>query len=285
MNYKKSSFLALLMLLTVGLMAQRPSGYKLKLGDQFRVTVTIKQNIEQTMLGQTMETKQTISTVDLYEVVAVTSEGYKMRTTGLSRSLNTETGGGSVTMDSGMEGDDHLAFRVLTGKSYYVTMNQYGRFLSLEGMDSFNSAVKTELEGTALEDQSNELLAGFDEAILSTSFNGQFYIYPEPEVPWERTVKSAVNGLPVSVTYDFSWKDNNTILATGDMTMSGELESMGQIMTADMAGTQTSEFKLDAATGLATIIKTLQDMDGSLELQGISVPMVLNTEVTVRITK
>lgn len=277
--------MAMLMLMTLGLMAQRPSAYKLKLGDQFRVTATIKQNIEQTMLGQTMETVQTIKTVDLYEVVAVTGQGYKMRTTGLSRSLYTESGGGSVTMDSDMEGDDHLAFRALTGKSYYVLMNQYGRFLSFEGMDSFNSAVKTELEGTILEDQADQLLEGFDEASLSTAFNGQFYIYPEPGESWERTVKTAVNGLPVSVTYDFSWQDNNTILATGDMTMSGELETMGQVMTADMTGSQTSEFKLDPTTGLAMTITTLQDMDGSLELQDISVPMVLKTEVTVRITK
>ena len=142
MKFKKTGLAVLLMLLVCQLQAQRPKGYKLEVGEQFKVTATVEQDITQSMLGQSIETQQTITTVDLYEVVSVTNSEIKMRTTGMSRSLFTETGGGSVSMDSDLEGDEHLAFRALTNKSYYVVINKYGRFLRFEEMDKFHSAVK-----------------------------------------------------------------------------------------------------------------------------------------------
>ena len=285
MHTRKLGVLGVLLSIAFQLAAQGPQGYTLKVGDQFRVTAEVKQDIIQTMLGQEMETKQTITTVDIYEVVAVTNEGYKMRTTGLSRSLYTETGGGSVTLDSDIDGDDNLSFRVLTGKSYYVVMNRYGSLLRFEGMDDFNNAVKSDLEGTILEDQADALLSAFEEKPLKTAFDGQFYIYKEPGKDWSRSVDTEINQLPISVDYAFSRVDAQTIKAAGPMVMAGEMEIMGNMMTADMSGDQTTFFKLDSSTGLPRTINTLQSMSGSMEVSDLTVPMTLKTEVNVKVTK
>ncbi len=285
MHKRKLGLLGVLLSVALQLTAQGPQSYTFKVGDQFRVTAEVNQDIIQTMLGQEMETKQTITTVDFYEVVAVTNEGYKMRTTGLSRSLYTEAGGGSVAIDSEKEGDDNLAFRVLTGKSYYVVMNRYGRLLRFEGMDDFNNAVKSDLAGTILEDQADALLTAFEEKPLKTAFNGQFYIYKEPGKDWGRSVDTEINQLPISVDYTFSRVDAQTIKATGPMVMVGEMEIMGNQMTADMSGDQTTFFKVDSSTGLPSTINTLQSMTGSLEVSDLTVPMTLKTEVSVKITK
>ena len=128
------------------------------------------------------ETTQSITTVDRYEVVKVTDSEIHILTTGISRSLYTETAGGSVTMDSDLE-EMSTCICVLTGKSYTIVMNKYGRFLRFEEMEAFRNDVSAELKGTILEDSVDDLLAGFEEKTLSTA-EGQFYIYPEPSKQW-----------------------------------------------------------------------------------------------------
>ena len=136
MNFK-TTLVTLVLLAAIYTSAQSQDRYRFKVGDQFKVTSEVKQEIEQTTLGQTIETTQNITTVDQYEVVKASDNEFLLKTTGLSRSLYTETGGGSVSFDSDMEGDEHLAFRAMTNKTYYVRINQYGRFLGFEGMDAF----------------------------------------------------------------------------------------------------------------------------------------------------
>jgi len=265
--------------------AQRITEYSLRTGDQFRVTTEVKQTIVQTMFGQEVETRQNINTVDLYEVVAVTSEGYKIRTTGLRRSLLTESSGGTVSMDSDLEGDEHLAFQVLTNQSYYVIMNKYGRFLRFEGLDEFKNEVRSDLKGTILESGTEELLESFNDETLGDAFDGQFFIYQEPGKPWGRDASINMGNLPITVSFSFRYDVTDAIVADGAMVMAGDLEIEGQKMKADMAGNQTSRFVLDKDSGLPVAIRTVQDLDGSLEVSDLTVPMTLKTEVAVILKK
>jgi len=285
MNYRKVFTLLLLVGFTFQLHAQRPSRYNLRVGDQFKVTASVEQDITQTMFGQKVETEQNITTIDLYEVISVSDEGYLMKTTGLSRNLKMSSAQGEVSIDSDLGGDEHLAFRALTNKSYYVEMNWYGRFLRFQGIDEMKEEIRKELLGTLLEENTDDLMAGIEEETLSNAFNGQFYIYPEPGKSLDREATMVVNNLPVTIAYNFSWVDDGTISATGDMSLSGDFEVMGQQMTAAMEGIQTSLFKIDAETGLAMTIETEQDLDGSLEFQDISIPMTIKTMVEVTVSK
>ena len=281
----KTSLATLIFLVAITTAAQSQDRYRFKIGDEFTVTSEIKQEIEQTMFGQTMETIQNITTVDKYEVVEASNNEYLLKTTGLSRSIYTETGGGSVSFDSNKEGDEHLAFRALTNKSFYVRINQYGRFLGFEGMDAFDAAVKADLVGTDMEGQGDELLSSFDEETLGVAVDGQFYIYPESGKSWSRKATMKVNQLPVSVSFDFERTGKHEISAAGPMSLSGDFEVMGQMMSADIEGIQNTVFTLDKKTGLPLNINTLQEMEGDLNVSDLSVPMSLKTIVKVTITK
>ncbi|OEK03616.1 hypothetical protein BFP97_19770 [Roseivirga sp. 4D4] len=285
MKFKKEILALLGLFVALNLSAQKPTEYKLNKGDQFRVSVVVKQDIEQNMFGQNMTTTQEITTIDLYEVVDTNNDGFLFKTTGLSRTLLSKTPQGSMSMDSDLDGDEHLAFRALSGKSYYIWMNKYGKVLSIEGLDELGEAVKKDLTGTVLESSADQLLTSFDAKTLTTSFDGQFYIYKEPGKQWDREANMVVNNLPISVTYAFSYSGDAEITSEGDMILSGEFETMGQQMTAEMIGTQKSVFSLDAQTGMSKSIKTIQELEGELSIQGTSVPMSLKTEVTVEITK
>ncbi|MBO3700021.1 DUF6263 family protein [Roseivirga sp. E12] len=282
----KREFLALVgLLITLNISAQKPTEYKLQKGDQFKVSVVVKQDIEQNMFGQTVTTTQEITSTDLYEVVEANSDEYLLKTTGLSRTLLTESPQGSMSMDSDLEGDEHLAFRALSGKSYYIRMNKYGKVMSIEGLDELSTAVKNDLEGTVLEGSADQLLTAYDVKTLTSAFDGQFYIYKEPRKRWNRETNMVVNNLPINITYDFSYSGDSEITAEGDMTLSGDFETMGQQMSAEMAGNQKSVFSLDSQTGLSTDISTVQKMEGSLSIQDTSIPMSFTTEVTVRIIR
>lgn len=285
MKFKKEIIALFGLFIALNLSAQKPTDYKLKKGDQFRVSVVVKQDIEQDMFGQTTTTIQEITTVDLYEVVDVNGDGFLFKTTGLSRTLLTKGPQGTMSMDSALDGDDHLAFSVFNGKSYYVRMNKYGRTLSIEGLDKFGEAVKKDLAGTVLEGSADQLLSAYDVKTLTNSFDGQFYIYKEPGKEWDREANMVFNNLPISVTYGFSYSGDSEITANGDMILSGEFETMGQEMSAEMIGTQKSVFSINASTGMSKSIKTVQDMEGQLEIQSMSVPMRLKTEIDVKITR
>lgn len=284
MNFKSLATL-FLCLLTLSAFGQSPKSYSFNEGDKFKVNAVVEQKIEQTMFGQVMETTQKISTTDLYEVVAVSSEGYRLKTTGLSRSFQTISSQGTVSMDSDMEGDEHLAFRTLKGKSYFIDMNIYGKALSMQGLDELKADIISELKGTPLESSAEQLTGAFEEESLMTSFNGQFFIYQMPGEPWQNNFETMVNSLPIQVDLQFEYSSTNEIQAKGKMLMTGEFEVSGQQMGAEMQGDQTSNFKISPDTGLSYEIITNQKLEGNLEVQDIKVPMVLNTSVKVTIIK
>lgn len=273
-----------LLMVASQLKGQAPTRYNLKLGDKFIVTSEVVQNISQSMMGQSMTTDQNITTVDLYEVVEVSDNSYKFKTTGLNRKMDMMAPGTSLALDSDGEGDEHLAVKALTGKSYFIEMNIYGKVLDITGLDELANEVKADLVGTPIESTTTELLAAFNKETLTTAFEGQFYVYKEPnESTWSRKMDMVVNNLPISLTLDYSVSGANEISAAGDMTLDGEITVQGMAITAKMNGIQSTKYELDGATGMSRKITTEQDMQGDLEVQGMTVPMTLKTKVNVTI--
>ena len=283
---KRRMYIAVLALLLASthLFAQAPTRYTLSEGDTFTATSVVDQNIEQSLFGQTMTTTQNIISVDIYEVVAVTAQGYRLKTTGISRKLDTTSPQGTISMDSEKEGDDNLAFRALSGKTYFIDMDHTGKVISMDGVTELKDAVRAELAGTALESVAESLLDAYSETTLFNSFEGLFHIYPEAgNTSLNRQEEMVINNLPIFMDISFKPEGANSIVADGTLTMLGDINVGGVPMTADMKGTQTSTFSINAANGMSTKIETIQDMEGELQVQGTSVPMTLKTKVTVTI--
>ena len=97
--------------------AQKPQGYSLDKGMKIEVLSSVNQVITQTVEGQRYETIQDIVTSDQFEVVEVLDNGYKIKMTGMYRTLTMEGPGQEMEMDSRKEGDSNLAFKAKTFQS------------------------------------------------------------------------------------------------------------------------------------------------------------------------
>ena len=193
--------------------------------------------------------------------------------------------GQEMAMDSRKEGDSNLAFKALTGKSFHFVMDKKGKVSSIEGLDEYHTAIKSELTGTSLESGIESIIESVSEAALITGIEGQFWIFPNAdEATWNRSSETISNGLPVKISSEFYWDSDASILAAGEMTLEGATTVQGMDMSTSMKGTQNTIFDLDKNTGLCTLIQTQQEMIGTMEMQGMSIPMVNKTTTSVTFT-
>jgi hypothetical protein len=263
-------------------MAQKPQGYSLDKGMKIEVMSSVTQVITQTVEGQNYETSTEIVTSDQFEVMEVLDNGYKIKMTGMYRTLGMQAPGQKMEMDSRKEGDSNLAYRALTGKSFQFEMDNKGKLLSFEGLDDYYAAIKLELTGTVLEGSIETVIESISEATLTSGLDGQFYIYPNSnEATWNRTTKTVANNLPVTISSEFTWDSDNSILAAGEMLLEGTTTVQGMAMSTSMKGVQNTIFDLDRGTGLSTLIQTQQRLSGKMEMQGMSIPMELTTTTKV----
>lgn len=265
-----------LLVVTV-LTAQKPRYYNLKVGDKFTASAEITQTVEQDLMGQSQTTNQTILNVDEYEVMSFENGIYRLKSTGIRRKVKM-SGALDLEMDSDAEGPVNLAMSALTGKSFYMKMDRYGKVIELENFDNYKEEVGADFEGTMLEGQKDLILKELQEKTIKTSFEIYFNLYaPGKRKTWEAEYEMTVNNLPIAVATSYARKGAKKIAATGKMTLTGEIEIQGAVMTADLSGTQLTNYQLDKKTGLPTKVETNQDLSGEMKLQGMTIPMTIKT--------
>lgn len=276
--------LALALLVSFQVSAQKPNAYRLKTGDKFVATVEITQHIEQDLMGQSQVTDQDMLTVDEYEVVKREEGTILLKVTGLRRQL-TISGAMNISMDSDSDDEISVPIKVLTGKSYYVTIDVYGKVMKVEGLEEFRDQVRSELKSTIVAGQTAQILDPISTEVIKTSFEGFFYIYsPDRRKKWNRESAVTINNLPVTVSTNFVREKRKKLVANGTLSITGDIEAQGMTMTADMTGTQVSEFVLDKKTGLSKSVETKQEMTGQLGLESFDIPMTMTTVTKVTVS-
>lgn len=276
--------LTLTLLVSFQVSAQKPKAYRLKTGDKFVVNVEVTQRIEQEIMGQSQVTGQDMLTVDEYEVVRNEGGTILLKTTGLSRKL-TISGVMDVTMDSSSDDETSEPLKVLTGKSYFITVDTYGKVLKIEGLEEMRDQMREELKSTIVAGQTDQILNQVNEDVIRTSFEGFFHIYsPDRKKKWKRDYEVTINNLPVAVSTEFVREKQKKLVATGSLSIAGDIDVQGMTVAADMSGTQVSTFVLDKKTGLSKTVETKQDMTGQLNLQSFDVPMTMSTVTKVTVS-
>ncbi|MCE7991422.1 MAG: hypothetical protein HEP71_05555 [Roseivirga sp.] len=280
---RKLILLALGVMIVVTAAAQKPRSYRLKVGDKFTTTAEITQAIEQDLMGQNQSINQTILNVDEYEVVLFEDGVYRLKSTGIRRKVEM-SGATAIDMDSDLDGVANLALRALTGKSFYMKMDIYGKVLELEDFDDYKKEVGADFEGTMLESQKEPILMALNEETIKTSFEIFFHLYaPGKRKTWEDEYEMTVNNLPIAVATNYV-RNGKKISATGTMALTGEVDVQGATMTADLSGTQKTDYQLDKKTGLPTLVETKQDLSGEMNIQNMTIPMTIKTISKATIT-
>lgn len=276
----------LLILLQTAAMAQRPSGYTLKVGDLFRIHIEATQEIAQTVMGQTQEIKQATINVDDYEVIAAAHGVYTIKTTSIQRQLENASPMGSMVIDSESDDPQSAPFRAMVNQTYQFKMNKMGEILEVEGLETMTASIREGLTDNGLGAQADDILAAFEEEILISTLSQQFNLYePQMNDSWSKSNTMVVLGTPITTNSTFQWEGNNVINGASDIEMTGDIEQMGMAMTMDVTGIQQTKITLDEATGMPTQVVMDQEISGDVEAQGMTIPLSITGITTCTIVK
>lgn len=277
--------LALMIIATLA-NAQKPTGYSLKKGDVFTMTQVTKQDVKQEAMGQSIESIQNTENVDEIEVMAVNGNSYTLKVTAMKRSVAMSSPMGSMEMSSDIEGGQNAPMKIMTNKSYMVELSNKGKVSKVSGVEEMKASMKQEFEAANLGANSDQMLVTYTEDLLKTTIETVFSIYNEVEAAeWSNTSATVVNGLPITYENSFKWDNDKTILAEATMTINGSTEAMGQSLSTDMKGDQQTIIDLDVKTGMPMTTQSMQSFEGSIETQGMSIPMTIKSEIKTTIVK
>lgn len=284
---RKRMMLTMSLLLTVTIaQAQKPSGYKLNKGDKYTITSETDIGTSQEAMGQTIETNQTALNVNDYEILEVNGDIYTLRATNVRRKVTISSAFMSTEMDSDVEGDQNVPFKLMTGKSYTFKMNKFGQILEINGLESLKADLKKELEGTMFSATADQILTVYDQKMIKGELEAQFTFYNTGSgSEWTTKTDSNVNNIPASFENKYKWDNDKTILLSSTISVDGDIPAMGQAMKTVLNGDQQTIIDLNRQTGFPTKIQSQQQMKGSMEAQGMQIPMTMTAETTTTVVK
>lgn len=264
--------------------------FDLKPGDKYQFSSVAKQEIVQEAMGQKITTTQDISTEYIYTVQAQQDGVTQIDVTISAIKMDTDVGGMQrITFDSSDPEAGNSELKVLSnviGKSFRLYIKENGSILKVEGFaDAFG----------ALESPQAEILEqSFGDSSLVQSMNQITNIYPDGAVSvgdnWVKTFSGPVANLMQSETtstYTFSTltDDSATLEVDGQLTFTKFTGQGGNRMlqTADlnMNGTQHGTMDVDVKSGLPMLSKIKQEVAGSVEIQGMKIPMNITSTITI----
>ena len=284
---KKSMMLAMSLLMMVAMaQAQKPEGYKLNKGDKYVITSETDIGTSQEAMGQKVETNQTALAVNDFEVLEVNGDVYTLKTTNVRRKITISSSFMSTEMDSDLEGDQNIPFRLMAGKSYTFKMNKFGQILEINGLDELKAGLKEGLGGTMFGATSDQIITIYDRKTVMGELESQFSFYNTGKgEEWTTNTSTNVNNIPASFVNKYKWDGDKTILLSSTISVDGDIPAMGQSMKTVMEGDQQTIIDLNQSSGFPDKIQTQQQMKGTMTAQGMEIPMTLTTETKTTVVK
>ncbi len=284
----KKSLLLLFTLFFIATLAQarQISGYDLKKGDTFTITSDFDQDITQSIMGQQMEIKQLISTSEKLEVLDVKDGIFTLSSTNIFTKQTISSPMGSQTMDSNGNTQFDAPFKVLKGKTYQFTMNKYGEVLEIMGINELRATIEKEIAGTPLAANLEQLMDTFKEENLKSNLLIRYEIYPTTKVEqWTKQKSISLNNMPVDLNSEYLFIGDDQIMVNSELSISGKGAFNGMQLDMDLSGTNEGMYNLNSETGMSDTSEVTSNLEGSVEAQGMSIPMTILSVTTTTITK
>lgn len=267
-------------------MAWQSNQYNFEVGDTYVANSTIEQETSQMVMGtEQSQSSQTTST-ETYEIIEATDDTYTIRNTINKMRTETQSQMGNQVLDSEGDSPSDLGLKAMSGKSFTFTIDRHGNILGFGGLEEVRAAVEKELEGTSVAVQASQFAQTYTEESLRNSIAGVFSIYPdEPADEWTKNRNMVRAGAPTDIAVTYSWKDDETIDVSAEVTVDGEMNQGGMQMNINLSGNQTGTLTIDPETGMVKEAINNGDMTGIVSTQGMEIPMTITTTVTNTITK
>lgn len=254
--------------------AWQVDGYNLKEGSTFINTSKVDQTITQSMMGQSMEIKQLITSVEEIKVLKNNGDTFVLSSTNISSTAEASSIQGSQKMSSEGNTPADLGLKVLVGKTYEFTINKYGKVLEITGLEALKDSIRSNVAGTPIAATVEQLVSSFDEKNIRTNIENKFWIYPEtPSEQWTTNREISMNGMPVTVASDYLFASDDQIMVNSVLTISGKSVQMGMEVDMALEGTQESMITLDTSNGISTLNESTSNLEGDVAAQGMTIPM------------
>lgn len=278
----KNILLASITLFCLSASAQKSQG-KIQLQKGQKISVHII-NTSDTDLGMGMNMKNNSENTSVLTVMGETDKEYTLTNTLTKLKLSIEGMGQSQEYDSDKEADKSTdmgkALGDAIGKSVEVNVNK------LNGAPIYNK-VNASPEKPASNPVENMMSAfGGDEP----SVGGAFLLIPAGKKPgesWTETDTSTDKKGTKVYTIKSVTGNVAEVSFTSDMTAETNLDANGTSMPVKMIVKSTGDVTTDIATGLVSKRTSVSDINGTLELQGQSLPITVknNTNVVYTLLK
>ena len=264
--------------------------FNLKPGDKYLFSSIVKQDIIQEMMGRKVVTKQDMSSDYIYDVQTVEDGITAINVTLSAIKMDTDVAGGmqQLHFDSNNPDASTGELKVLSnlvGKSFRMHINKEGKVESIEGLAEIIGSV---------DDQHAEILKqSFGDSSMIQSMNQITNIYPNKTVGkgdnWTKSSSGSIAGmLHSTATSEFSLSDitgNSAFLAVDGQMVFSKLEDgnnpLLQGAEFDLNGTQKGMLEVDVKSGLPVRTALKQDISGTLEIQGMQIPMRITSDITI----
>lgn len=197
----------------------------------------------------------------------------------------------NVDYDSSKPTPDSLpamakVFASMKGQSISAIVSPNGNVKSVQGAEKMINSMANSIAGNdtaQLAALKEKLAIQFDEASQRSSVEGMTYIYPSTKVAIGETWTIVTNQKSIfpikaenvykllSVSGDIAKISHTAKLSGGGMVNGGDLSLKGDL---------TGDLEMNIKTGLVIKITNVQNLSGTLAIQGMSIPMKIATTST-----
>ena len=287
---KKFFISSLALTLTLGLAAQSYTpAVKLEAGKQYTITTITKSNMTQEAMGQTMEIPIDATNKATLTIKELSNKGYESTYITDRVQFAANMMGQDMNYDSDKKDDKDSpmgkTMNKLVGKETSFVVNGAGNIIKETIVKQTQE--KSDEEGPDM--MTGMMGMGMSEASTCPVFN-LFVNNTELKIGDSFIDSSTVNdkdgSTKTSTTYILKEIKNGKSIFTlnGQVAISKKMEMQGMEMTTTTASKSTGDMIVDVATGLLNSKSIVTETTGSVDVQGMSIPITGKTTTTITVS-
>jgi hypothetical protein len=267
--------------------------FQLPQGETVRYTADMNQNIDQTVMGNAMSIKQNMLFGMLYKVTGMEGTNRMVDVSYDRIKMETNAAGQSLKYDSKDTAGNNPALAMLggmLGKTFRMTVSERGQVQKVEGFDAIINSMANDPANPNAAAMRQQLDQMFSDDAVKQMLEQSTNIYPDKAVKpgdtWTKT--STTNMGPVSLeianTYKLESATDKTAHVSSNAVITGKSATGAgamQGMTVNMKGKQTGKMDIEIATGMMEKMDVDQNIEGTIEMQDMKMPMKIKTTGTV----
>ena len=276
--------------------------FKPKAGTKYEVLMTTNSITTQEMEGHKIEVKSLTEMAMNYDIENGGSAGNPdkiIRVTFKSMKASQSADGQELVIDTNKPDTSNPSsniMRAMMGAQFVVRFNSKGEVLDVKGKDELIKKV-TDATTITSDAMRSQIIAGISnfmsDEILKNMMEQSFKIFPDVKVKtgdsWKKSL-IITKPLPMNIENKFTLdkvEGNVANLAIASVVTPGKggMEMMGTTIETELSGTQSGKMEIDMETGLTNVADINQTISGNMKAMGQTIPMSVNSVITVKMKK